>query len=66
MDGRWPSVICVEQLFPRTLAEVPNGFLSDPILEMGVDAAEGEPLIGACTCIFEVVVGKSTIVAIVM
>ena len=45
MDGRWPSVIRVEQLFPRILAEVPNGFLSNPILEMGIDAAEGEPLI---------------------
>ena len=45
MDGRWPSMLCVEQLFPQALAEVPNGLLSDPILEMGVDAVEGEPLI---------------------
>ena len=60
-------MMCVEQLFPCTLAEVPNGLLSNPILEMGVDAAEGaEPLICDRTCSFEVVVGKSTIVAMVM
>jgi hypothetical protein len=60
-------MMCVEQLFPCTLAEVPNGLLSDPILEMGVDAAEGaEPLICDRTCSFEVVVGKSTIVAMIM
>jgi hypothetical protein len=58
----WP----LAQLFPRTLAEVPNGLLSDPILEMGVDAAEGEPLICARTCSFEVVVGKLTIVAMLI
>jgi hypothetical protein len=66
VDGRWPSMMCVEQLFPRTLAEVPNDLLSDPILEMGVDAAEGKPLICARTCSFEVVVDKSTIVAMIM
>jgi hypothetical protein len=33
---------------------------------MGIDAAEGEPLICARTCSFEVVVGKSTIVAMVI
>ena len=66
MDGRWPTMMCAEQLFPRTLTEVLNGLLSDPILEMGVDAAEGEPLICARTCSFEVVVSKSTIVAMVM
>jgi hypothetical protein len=49
-------MMCAEQLFPRTLAEVPNGLLSDPILEMGC----------AQTCSFEVVVSKSTIVAMVM
>ena len=59
-------MMCMEQLFPCTLAEIPNGLLSDPILEMGVDAAEGEPLICARTCSFEVVVGKSTIVAMVI
>ncbi len=45
VDGRWPSMLGVEQLFPRALAEVPNGLLNNPILEMGVDTAEGEPLI---------------------
>ena len=59
-------MMCMEQLFPCTLAEIPNGLLSDPILEMGVDAAEGEPLICTRTCSFEVVVGKSTIVALVI
>jgi hypothetical protein len=59
-------MMCVEQLFPCTLAEVPNGLLSDPILEMGVYAAESEPLICVRTCSFEVIVGKSTIVAMVM
>jgi hypothetical protein len=66
VDCRWPTMMWVEQLFPCTLAEVPNGLLSDPILEMGVDAAESEPLICTRTCSFEVVVGKLTIVAMVM
>ena len=57
-------MMCVEQLFPRTLAEVPNGLLSDTILEMGVDATESEPLICARTCSFEFVVGKLTIVVV--
>ncbi len=45
VDGCWPSMLRMEQLFPRALAEVPNGLFSDPILEMGIDAAEGELLI---------------------
>ena len=35
----------LEQLFPCALTEVLNGLLSDLILEMGVDTAEGELLI---------------------
>ncbi len=45
VDGRWPSMLRLEQLFPRALTEVLNGLLSDLILEMGVDTAEGELLI---------------------
>ena len=56
----------VEQLFPRALMEFPNSLLSYSILEMGVDTAAGETLICACTCSFEIVVRKSTIVAMVM
>jgi hypothetical protein len=56
----------VEQVFPCTLAEVLNSLLSYSILEMVVDTAEGETLICACAHSFEIVVSKSTIVAIVM
>jgi len=41
VDGSWPAMLRVEQLFPCTLAEVPNSLLSYPILKMGVDAAKG-------------------------
>jgi len=56
----------MEQLFPRTLAEVPNSLLSYPILKMGIDAAKGWALVQACTCRLEIVVSKSTIAAMVV
>ena len=59
-------MVCMEQLLPCTLAKVPNGLLSNPILEMGVYAAESEPLIRVRTCSLEVVVGKSIIVTMIM
>jgi hypothetical protein len=66
VDGSQPSMLHVEQLFPCALLEVANSLLSYSILEMNIDAAEGETLICACACIFEIVVGISTIVAMII
>ncbi len=44
MDCGWPSGASVEKLLARTVGEVSNGVLRDPILEMCIDATEGKPL----------------------
>ena len=66
MDGSWPSLSGVEQLFSSALGEVADGLLGNPILEMGVDAAEGESLLGHLTCCLEIVVCKTAIVTVIM
>jgi hypothetical protein len=43
-----------------------DGALGDAILEVGVDATEGELLVRVIAGMFECVVGKLTIVAVVM
>ena len=66
MDGSWPSLSGVEQLFSSALGEVADGLLGNPILEMGVDATEGESLLGLFTCRLEIVVCKAAVVAMIM
>jgi len=66
VDGSRPSMPCMEQLFTCASTELMNGFLGYSILEVGIDATEGEALVSACACIFEIVVSKSTIVTTVM
>jgi hypothetical protein len=57
---------CVEQLLTRALQEVADGALGDPILEMGIDAAEGELLSSFVAGLFEGVVLEAAIVAMVV
>jgi hypothetical protein len=56
----------VEQLLVCALREVADGALGDAILEMGIDAAEGELLSGVVAGLLEGVVEESPIVAVVM
>ena len=74
-QGIWPQgkVHClrpasarVEQLLPRAFRKVADAALGDPILKMGVDAAEGELLSGFVAGLSEGIVLKVAIVAMVV
>jgi hypothetical protein len=56
----------MQQLFPSTFTKITNGLLGNPILEVSIDTTEGEALPWILTSLFEGVVGKSPIVAVVM
>jgi hypothetical protein len=64
-DGR-PALAVMEELLPCTLLEIPDGFLSNAILEVGVDPTEGESLPFGTAAVLESFVCKSTIVAVVV
>ncbi len=66
VDGSWPSLACMQQLLPSTFTKITNGLLGNPILEVSIDAAEGEALPCTLTSLFDSIVGKSPIVAVVM
>jgi hypothetical protein len=66
MKGSWPLVPCVEQLLSCALTEVANGLFGYSILKMSIDATEGKSLICTCAGVLEVIIGKSTIVAMVV
>ncbi len=56
----------VQQLLARTLRGVADGALSNAILEMSIDATEGELLALLAACLLECIDGKPTVVAVVM
>jgi hypothetical protein len=56
----------VEQLLACALREIADRALGDAILEVGIDAAEGELLSGVVAGLLEGVVIESPIVAVVM
>ncbi len=56
----------MKKLFPGALGQVLDGSHRYSILKGGIDPAEGEPLIALLPCHLEVVVGKLTIVTVVM
>ena len=66
MHCLWPASACVEQLLARALEEIVDGALGDAILEVGIDAAEGELLSGVLADLLEGVVIESPVVAVVM
>jgi hypothetical protein len=66
VNGSWPALARVQQLFPRALGEVTDGLLGNPILEMSVDATESDSLLSVLACCFEVVVCKAAVVTMVM
>ena len=53
-------------MFLYAFGEVADGVLGDAVLEVGVHATEGELLVRAMACLFESVVSKTTIVAVVV
>ena len=56
----------MEQLLACALREIADRALGDAILEVGIDAAEGELLSGVVAGLLEGVVIESPVVAVVM
>ncbi len=61
-----PASASVKQLLTPALREVADGLLGDAILKMCVYAAEGKLLALFMAGLFECIIGKSSIVAMVM
>ena len=61
-----PASTCVEQLLASAFGEVADGALGDAILEVGIDAAEGELLSCIVAGLLEGVVKEATVVAVVV
>ncbi len=61
-----PALACVKKLLPGALGQVLDGSLCYSILKVGIDPTEGVSLIALLACHLEVVVGKLTIVTVVM
>jgi hypothetical protein len=56
----------MEKLLAPAVGEVTNGTLRDPIWEMCIDTTEGKPLAVAFAWLFEQIVGKASIVAVIV
>ena len=61
-----PASTCVEQLLASAFGEVADGALGDAILEVGIDAAEGELLSRVVAGLLEGIVEEATVVAVVV
>ena len=66
VDALRPSSFCMQELLPGCFSEVANCSLSDAVLEVSVDATEGECLLLLFGVLLEGVAGKSAIVAVIM
>jgi hypothetical protein len=66
VDGSRLLLGHMEELFPCTLTEVPDGLFCNAVLEVGVDPTKGEPLPLGTAAVLEGVVCKSSIVAMVV
>jgi hypothetical protein len=64
VDGGRPVLARMEELLPCTLLEIPDGFLGNAILEVGIDPTGGELLPFGTAAVLEGVVCKSSIVAV--
>ncbi len=56
----------IEELLPRTLPEISDGFLCNAILEVGIDPTEDESLSFCIAAVLERVVCKLSVVAMVV
>ncbi len=61
-----PASASVQQLLARALREVTDGALGNAILEVSVYATEGELLALFVACLLICIVGKPTVVTVVM
>ena len=66
VDGGRPALARMEELLPCTLSEIPDGFLGNAILEVGVDPTEGESLPFGSAAVLEGLFCKLSIVAVVV
>jgi hypothetical protein len=66
VDGGRPALARMQELLLRTLSEIPDGFLCNAILEVGIDPTEGELLSLGAAAVLEGVVCKSSVVAVVV
>ncbi len=66
MDCGRPALACMQELLPRTLLEISDGFLCNAILEVGVDPTGGGSLSFCTAAVLEGVVCKSSVVAVVV
>ena len=66
VDGGRPALARMEELLPRTLSEVPDGFLCNAVLEVGIDPTKDESLPLCTVAAIEGVVCKLSIVAVVV
>ncbi len=66
VDGGRPALVRMEELLPRTLPEISDGFLCNAILEVGIDPTEGESLSFGAAAVLGGVVCKTSIVAVVV
>ncbi len=66
VDGGRPALARMEELLPRTLPEISDGFLCNAILEVGIDLTEGESLSFGAAAVLEGVVCKRSVVAVVV
>jgi hypothetical protein len=65
-DCLQPALACMKKLLPGTLGQVSDGSLCYSMLKVNIDPAEVESLIALLACHLEVVVGKLSIVTVVM
>ncbi len=66
VDGGRPALARMEELIPCTLSEIPDGFLGNAILQVGVDLIEGESLPFGAAAVLEGIVCKLSVVAVVV
>ncbi len=66
VDGSRSALACMEELLPRTLSEISDGFLGNAIMEVGVDPTEGELLPFGNAAVLEGIVCKSSVVTVVV
>ena len=66
VDGGRPALARMEELLPRTLLEISDGFLCNAILEVGIDPTEGESLSFGAAAVLEGIVCKTSIVAVIV
>jgi hypothetical protein len=66
VDGGFPLLLHIEELLPCAFAEVADGLLCNPVLEVGGDPAKGKTLSFGAATVLESVVPKLSIVSVVV